>query len=172
MGGRPDLQRLVEEPGEDEPEQRCDRQLEPAHPVSLDLENRECDHTGDQARGEKRNSEQQVQAERCAQELGDVGRHRHHLGLDPEADAHPPREALAAQLGQVPIGHDPELGRQILDQHRHQVGQHHDPQQRVAEFGAALDVRREVARIDVRDRGHERRTEHRERGAEPSSLEQ
>ena len=74
-----------------------------------------------------------------------------------------PREVLAAQLGQVPPGGDADLRRQVLDQHRHQVGREDHPQQQVAVLGAAGDVGGEVARVDVGDRGDERRAEQRQR---------
>ena len=74
-------------------------------------------------------------------------------------------EAFAHDLGIVAVGDDPELGREVLDQHRHHVRQQHDPQQQVAELRAAFDVGGEVARIDVGDRGDERRAEHRDRRA-------
>src|SRR5581483_4016266 len=61
-------------------------------------------------------------------------------------------------------GDDPELRREVLDQHRHHVREHHDPQQQEAELGAALEVGREVARVHVGDRRDERRSEHRKRG--------
>ena len=41
-----------------------------------------------------------------------------------------------ADLGQVLARRDPELRRQRLDDHRHQVRSEHDPQERVAELGA------------------------------------
>ena len=75
-------------------------------------------------------------------------------------------EVVAAELRQVALGDDAELRRQVLDEHRHEVRGEHDPQQEVAELRAALDVRGEVARVDVRDRGDERRAEHRERRTE------
>ena len=162
---RADAQRLIQEAGEDDPEQRGDRQLEAAEAVRLQLEDRERDHAGDQAGGEQRHAEEQVQPERGAEELGDVGRHRHDLGLHPHAPGERAREALAHDLGIVAVGDDPELGREVLDQHRHHVRQQHDPQQQVAELRAAFDVRGEVARVDVGDRGDERRAEHRERRA-------
>ena len=43
----------------------------------------------------------------------------------------------AHDLGQVAVGDDAELGRQVLDQHRHQVRRQDDPQQQVAELRAA-----------------------------------
>ena len=48
------------------------------------------------------------------------------------------REVRATLLGQVLTGGDAELGRERLDQHRHQVAGDDDPQQHVAELGAAL----------------------------------
>ena len=77
------------------------------------------------------------------------------------ACTHMPRDIHARvvrpeALGQVAAGDDPELGRQVLDQHRHQVRQHDDPQQQEAELGAALEVRGEVAGVDVGDRRRRR----------------
>jgi hypothetical protein len=66
---------------------------------------------------------------------------------------------LAAQLGQVAPGGDADLGREVLDQHRHQVGAEQDPQQQVAVLRAAGDVRREVAGVDVGDARDEGRAE-------------
>ena len=106
-----------------------------------------------------------LQADRGADELGEVGRHRDHLRLEPEPDARPVREPLAAHLGQVHPGGDPELRAHRLDQHRHQVGHEDHPQEQVAELRAAGHVRREVARVDVRDRGDEGRPEERPQSA-------
>ena len=53
--------------------------------------------------------------------------HRDQLGLHPEADRGPPGEGLAAELGQVLAGRDPELRRLGLDQHRDQVGARRPP---------------------------------------------
>ena len=47
--GGADPQRLVEEAGEDDPEQRADRQFEAAESPVLELEDRERDHAGDQS---------------------------------------------------------------------------------------------------------------------------
>ena len=81
-------------------------------------------------------------------------------------------EPLPGELREAAASRDPELRRQVLDEHRHRVGKHHDPQQRVAEPRAALDVRGEVPGVDVGDRGHERRAEHREQRPQPAALEQ
>ncbi len=83
-----------------------------------------------------------------------------------------PREALATQLGQVAVGGDAKLGRQVLDQHRHQVGDEHHPQEQVAELGATLQVCGEVARVDVGDRRDEGGAEHRERCSQPAACQE
>jgi hypothetical protein len=46
-----------------------------------------------------------------AEELGDVGGHRHHLGLRPHAPADRPGESLADQFGQIAVGDNAQLGR-------------------------------------------------------------
>ena len=79
-----------------------------------------------------------------------------------------PREAVAADLGQVLAGRDPELRGQRLDDHRHQVRGEHDPEERVAELRPRRDVRREVARVDVGDRRDERRPEERRQRRHPA----
>ena len=63
--------------------------------------------------------------------------------------------------GQVHPGRDPELRAHRLDQHRHQVRDEDDPEQQVAELRSARHVGREVAGIDVGDRGDEGRPEER-----------
>ena len=137
--------------------------------AALQAEDREGDDRRDQAGGEQRDAEEQVQRDRRADELGEVGRHRDQLGLDPEPERDRPREVLAAELGQVLAGRDADLRRQVLDQHRHQVRGEQHPQQQVAELRAAGDVRGEVAGVDVGDARDERRAEHRERAPQPSA---
>ena len=106
-----DLQRLIEKPDEDDPQQPGDRQLEAPVAARLELEQGERDHRREQAGGEQGHAEEQVQAEGGADELGDVGGHRHELGLDPQAPGHRPGKALTAELGQAVVGGDAELGR-------------------------------------------------------------
>ena len=135
--------------------------LEAPVAAALQREDREGDDGGHEAGGEQRDAEEQVQRDRRADELGEVGRHRDELGLDPQAPGDGAREVLAAQLGQVAAGRDADLGRQVLDQHRHQVRGEDHPQQQVAVLGAAGDVGGEVAGVDVGDAGDEGRAEQR-----------
>ena len=76
---------------------------------------------------------------------------------------------VAAHLGQavgVREGGDADLGREGLHEHRHQVRGDDHPYEHEAVLGAALDVRGEVARVDVGDGGHERGPEQREPAAQ------
>ena len=56
----------------------------------------------------------------------------------------------------------PSFAESDLHQHRHQVGGDDDPEQQIAELGAALDIGGEVAGIHVGDGGDERRSQKRE----------
>ena len=86
-------------------------------------------------------------------DFGEVGRHRGDLAGDPHGVDQGAGEMRPAELCQALAGDDAELGRERLEQHRDQIGQHDDPEQEIAEAGAALDVGGEVARVHVGDRG-------------------
>ena len=79
------------------------------------------------------------------------------LRLDPQPQVTGRGKRVAAQLGQVAARGDADLGRQVLHEHRHQVRGDDHPDQQVAVLGAAGDVGGEVAGVDVRDGGDERR---------------
>jgi hypothetical protein len=165
-----DPQRVVQEAEQDDREEPEDRQLEAPVAAVLQAEDREGDDGGDQPRGQQRDVEEQVQGDGRADELGQIGRHRDQLGLHPQPVRHPSREVLAAQLRQVVAGRDADLRRQVLDQHRHQVGPEQDPQQHVPVLAAARDVGGEVARVDVGDAGDERRAQQRQPPADGHGL--
>ena len=74
-----------------------------------------------------------------------------------EADA--AAVGLVAELGEVALGGDAELEREALQQDRHQVGEHDDEEQRVAEARAAGDVGGPVAGVHVADGDEEAGTE-------------
>ena len=58
-------------------------------PKRWQAEDRECGRRPSRRRREERRPEEQVEPDRGAEELGEVGRDRDRLGLDPEADATP-----------------------------------------------------------------------------------
>jgi hypothetical protein len=129
-----------------------DHGLEGPEPEALQSENGECAHSRDSRGRQQRDSEQQVQPQRCAEELREVRCNRDRLRLDPEADDDASWKAVAADFGEISSRCDAELGRQRLDQHRHQVRGDDHPDERVAVARATGDVRREVPRVDVGDR--------------------
>ena len=118
----------------------------------------------------ERDPEQQAEPERRAEHLGEVGRHRDHLGLEPEPEGDPAREVVAADLREVAAGRDPELRRERLHDHRHQVRGEHRPEQQIAVLRAGGDVGREVAGIEVGDRGDEGGPEERPERPRPGPV--
>ena len=60
----------------------------------------------------------------------------------------------AAKFGQVLASHNAKACGEGLEQHGHDIGHQHHPQQRVAVTRTAFDIGSEVARVDVRHRHH------------------
>src|SRR5205807_7895881 len=113
--------------------------------------------------------EEQVQAQRRAQELGQVGGHGPDLGDDPHGVDKLSGEVPAAELGQVPARGDAQLGGEALHEHGHQVGHQNGPEQVVTEPAAALDVGGEVARVDVGHTGDEGGTDEGQQGQQAAT---
>ncbi len=106
---------------------------------------------------QQRRPEQQIEPQRRTQKLRQVSRNRRHLRSNPQPDRHRPRKVLAAVLRQRQPSHNPQLRREVLDQNRHRVRPQQHPQQPIAEAASTLNIRSEVARIDIRNRRHKRR---------------
>ncbi len=157
---------LEREGDDDDPDQARDHRLEPPEALRLQGEDPERGDAGQERGREEGKPEQELEPDRSAHELREVGRHGDDLRLQPEEDARRARVALTAHLGQVLPGGDAELRAHRLDEHRHQVRHQDDPQQEVAVARPRRHVGGEVARVDVRDRSDERRPEER-----PSSSE-
>ena len=62
---------------------------------------------------------------------------------------------IAAGLGKITSGSDAELDAEMLQQDRHEIRNHDNHQQRVAESCAAREIRGPIARIHVTDRDKE-----------------
>ena len=171
-GGRPRIdvhaEQVDQEAQQDDREQPADHELEAAVAPTLQPQQPERHGPGEQTPDDQRQAEQQLQRDGAPGHLGQVGCHGHQLRLDPQAERHPSREVLPAQLGEVGPGRQAGLGRQGLHEHRHGVGDDDHPEQQIAVRRTAREVGREVARVDVRDRGHERGAEQRETPAQPS----
>ena len=87
------VQDLEHEARDDDAHEHGDDRLQAPHAAQLGAQDRERDDAGEQAGGQERHAEEQVEAERRADELRQVARHRDRLGLQPEEDAHRLREA-------------------------------------------------------------------------------
>ena len=159
-----------EEPEQDDAEQPGDGQLERAVAAALQREQRERHDARDHAAGEQRDAEQQVQRDRAADHLGEVGGDGHQLGLHPHEPRHRAREGVAAHLGQVAAGGHAELRGEGLDQHRDEVRRDDHPQQQEAVVRAGGEVGGEVAGVDVGDGGDEGGAEERDRSAHTAPL--
>ena len=119
------------------------------------------DHRGGradhQAADEQRQPEQQIKGDRAADHLGQIRGDGDDLRLHEKHEPSRVAHALPQQFRQALAGDDAELRRLVLNQHAHRVRQHQHPYQQVAVSCAGRDVRRHIARIDIGDRGHERR---------------
>src|SRR5215213_6675568 len=141
----------------DDPDHGGDHRLERPEAPSLQLEYPESTDGRKQTGREERYPEEQIQSKRGPNKLGQVRRHRDDLGLYPQQERNGPRETRPADLGQILSRRDPKLRRHRLDEHGHEVRSQDHPQQQVPELRPTRDVRREVPRVHVRDRGDERR---------------
>ncbi len=147
-------------------QQRADPDLEhPLAPRPQPPQDQDRDDPHDDASRPHRQSEQQVEAQCPADDLGQIGGDGDHEGLEAVAPGQGlpvavSGEAVAHRLRQGTAGDQAEFGRLVLDHHRHQRGDRQNPHQGVAVPGARAQVGRDVAGIDVGDTGHERRAEH------------
>ena len=140
----------------------ADDHFHEAEAAALEQENAVGHDRGDRHALEQRNAGEQRQADGAAEKFGEIGRHGGEFANGPHHPDQRARIGLAAHLGKVASGHDPELGRHRLEQHRDQIGQKHHPKQRIAVFRPGLDVGGEIARVHIGDRRDYRRTEERQ----------
>ena len=96
-------------------------------------------------------SEQQVERDRRSDHLGEVARGDGDLAEHPEPDGDRPRIVVAARLREIASGDDAELGREPLQQHRHEVREQDDAEQRVPELRSAGEIGGPVAGVHVAD---------------------
>ena len=96
-------------------------------------------------------AEQELQADRRAEYLGQVAGGDGDFAQDPERCRDGAAEHRPAGLGEVHPGDDPEPGAQALQQDRHQVRHHEHPQEGVAQLGSRRDVGRPVPGVHVAD---------------------
>ena len=125
---------------------------------------------GDDRAKEEGDAEEDLQGDGRTEELGEIHGDDAQLGREPEELADGGRITLPTGLGEVEAGGDVEAHAEVLEQDRHQVRQQDDPEQRVAEPGAAREVGRPVARIHVADRHEETRPDETQKPAESAQA--
>ena len=143
----------IGEADRDDREQADDDELEGARSApGLDEQQDDGDGACDDPTDQEGKVEQQVERDGAADHLCDVGRHGDEFGLQPVRPAGPSvADAVAQCLGQAAARDDPELRREVLDQPRHDIAEHHDPHEQVAVRRAGGHVARHIAGVEVRD---------------------
>ena len=140
---------LDDEAEPDHDHQRHHQRLELAKAARLQCEDQQHFDAGQGDAEGKVEAEQQLERDRRADQLGKVAGDDGELAEQPEE--HPGRGAvaLAAGLREIEAGDDAEPRRQALQEHRHEVGEHDDGEQPVAEGRSAGNAGRPVAGIHV-----------------------
>lgn len=149
-----DLRDEAERHRTDQPEH--DR-LDLPEPLALQAEDDHRIERGEDDAPCERHAEQQLEGERAAQYFGDVARDDRHLGGDPLNDPAERPVTVVARLREIATGDEPEPHGERLQEDRGDARKHDDPQQRVAELGAGLNVGCPVAGIHVADRDEQPR---------------
>jgi hypothetical protein len=149
-----------EEADRDDGEQAHDHAFEGPLPESaLQCEQPHRHRADDHAAEEQREVEQQLQGDRAAEHLGQVGGEGDQLRLRPERDAAAAPHPVPQQFGQGAARDDAELRGLVLHQCGHHVRHDEHPDQQVAVPCAAGEVGGDIAGIDVGDGGDEGRAE-------------
>ena len=107
--------------------------------------------SGDDDARHERQAEQQVEADRHADHLRQVAGDDRHFAEQPERPVRGRREVAPARLRQVDAGAEAQPHGGGLEQHRHQVREQDDREQRVAELRAGGERGRPVAGVHVAD---------------------
>ncbi len=132
-------------------DQREHEGLDGADAEALEPEQQQGIGGGEQDADQQRNVEQQVEPDGRAQDFGQVAGGDGDFAQPPQGEVDAARIGFAAGLGQVAAGDDAEAGAEGLQQDGHGVRHHQDPEQSIAEAGAAFEVGGPVAGIHVAD---------------------
>ena len=99
-------------PGEtaaDDRDQRDDQRLDVTKALVLQKQDDENIERGDADAGKKRNAEKQIERDGRADDLGQIAGGDREFADDPEAERNRPAVVIAAGLGQIAPGGDPEF---------------------------------------------------------------
>ncbi len=158
----PDKKQFDQVAGRHHAYHQCDHGLYRTKTVSLEPENQESDDCGKQSSPHQRNMKEQKQPDGGPDKLGQIGGDRDHFHNDPHDPYDRTGKILPAQFREVPSRGDAELCRQNLDEHGNKIAYYYHPEKGVSELGAALNIGREVTRIDIGNGGDESRAQKRQ----------
>ena len=96
-------------------DQAADDRLDGAEAAALEGQDGVGGDAGDGGADQQGKAEEEVEGDRRAEELGQVGRHRGDLADSPHGERDRSREVLPRELGQVLPGGDANLGREGLE---------------------------------------------------------
>ena len=146
------------EPDRDDREQAHDDELERARAAPrLQDEQHDRDGARDEAAPDERDAEQQVERDRAADHLGEVGGHGDELGLQPvRAPAPPIADAPPSTSGRLSPVTMPSFAERYWMSQAMTLPSTDHPDEQVAVLGAGGHVARDVAGVEVGDAGHER----------------
>ena len=154
----------------DHAEQRDDQRLDPAEALVLEIEDQEHVERGDEDADLERNAEDQVEADRGADHLGEVGGDDRDFGEDQSGQATARGKASRQAWARSRPVATARRAHSELQHDRHDVGEQRDEEQRVAELGAAGERGRPVAGVHVADGDEIAGAEEGERPSEGRTL--
>jgi hypothetical protein len=124
---------LEDEAPADRRDEEKDEPLHLADAEALDREEHEDVERGDDHARHEGDAEQQVEADRGAENLGEVARRDRDLAEDPERVGDGARVGVAAGLRKVPPRDDAETGAEGLEENRDEVRHEENPDELIAE---------------------------------------
>ena len=110
---------------------------------------------------EQRQAEQQPQCDRPADHFSEISGDGNDLGLHEKHVSAGITHPLPQDLRQGFPCDNTKLRALILDEYAHQIRHNQHPNQQIAVSGSRRDIRRDIARINIGDRGDERWAENR-----------
>src|SRR5690348_4257506 len=136
---------LHTEHNENRPDEGDDEGFDPSKSPTLEEEDEQDVETRDEHAVEKWDMEEELESNGRANDFSEITGRDGDLGAEPEGEADALAVGLVTELGQITLGSYAELEGEVLEQDRHQVGEHDDEEERVAKAGTARDVGGPVA---------------------------
>ena len=105
----------------------CDHRFETAESTSFQPEDDEGCEACQNTRRQERNVKEEIHPKSSAEKLREVSCHGDDFRESPHRPHHRARKLVATHFGKITSGCDAQLGRECLDQHRHQIAHNYHP---------------------------------------------